>query len=390
MRLKRPVDILMEKVIRKEKQKTGLWERFVKCDRFIAGHKWLVLLVCAAVMVLITVLKYTLYDETGFADAYHIMQAANAGDYSGGDSAFALTASLAHAAVSAFGPLSMRAWGWLLLVPGFLMFALIAIKAPSQNLASVLVLIGFSVFLPYFVFMPCVDFIQYTVFFLIAMVLLYVPGQIWKLVCGELLLLPIIVFLRDYYALMAFLAVVMYLFALMYRKPKTIGQQAVFLTGFAMLCVIALLLFRVVAPGAANELFLIRTETNMAFDNTPAPNKAIMDLMPMDTSVAGFIVNYLFAAVRILIPAELCADFTDIPFVVFQIILDVLILMELIKSRRVYARTVVYSFIIAFFLMSFVFEPSFGSWFKHEAAAFPILWLGVGHDRLTAEGDVHA
>ena len=128
----------------------------------------------------------------------------------------------------------------------------------------------------------------------------------------------------------------------------------------------------------------------MAFDNTPAPNKAIMDLMPMDTSVAGFIVNYLFAAVRILIPAELCADFTDIPFVVFQIILDVLILMELIKSRRVYARTVVYSFIIAFFLMSFVFEPSFGSWFKHEAAAFPILWLGVGHDRLTAEGDVHA
>ena len=69
----------MEKVVQKEKQKTGLWERFVKCDRFIAGHKWLVLLVCAAVMVLITVLKYTLYDETGFADAYHIMQAANAG-----------------------------------------------------------------------------------------------------------------------------------------------------------------------------------------------------------------------------------------------------------------------------------------------------------------------
>ena len=270
-------------------------------------------------------------------------------------------------------------------MPGFGMFALIAAKAPAQNLASALVMIAFSVFLPYFVFVPCVDFIQYTVFFLMALVLLFVPGQIWKLICGELLLLPVILLFRDYYALMAFLAAVMYLFALLYRKPKTIGQQTAFLIGFAMLCVIALLVLRLVAPESANKLFLIRTETNMGFEHTPAPDKVIMDLMPMDTSVAGFIVNYLSAAIRMLVPAELCADFTDIPFAVFQIILDILILMELIKSRRAYARTAVYSFIIAFFLMSFVFEPGFGSWFKHEAAAFPILWLGIGHDRLTAE-----
>ena len=390
MRVERPVDLLMEKTIRKEKKETGLWEWFRKCDGFVAGHKWLVLLACAAVMVLFTALKYRLYDETGFADAYRIMQAANTGDFSGGDRAFAFTASLAHAVVSVLGPLSMRAWGWLLLVPGFVMFALIASKAPVQNLASALILIAFSVFLPYFVFMPCVDFIQYTVFFLMAMVLFHVPGQIWKLVCCELLLLPVVLFFRDYYALMAFLAAVMYVFAVLYRRPKTIGEQTVFLIGFAMLVVIALLLLRIAAPDTANELFLIRTETNMAFDNTPAPDKVIMDLLPMDTSVAGFIVNYLSAAVRILIPAELCADFTDIPFVVFQIILDILILLELIKSRRVSARTAVYSLIIAFFLMSFVFEPSFGSWFKHEAAAFPLLWLGIGHDRSTAEGRPHA
>lgn len=385
MRIERPVDILMEKTSQNKERRSGLWERFVKSDRFVAGHKWTVILFCAAVMVLITALKYTLYHESGFTDAYHIMLAANSGDFSGGDSAFVLTASLAHALVSVFGPLSMRAWGWILLVPGFGMFALIAAKAPAQNLASALVMIAFSVFLPYFVFMPCVDFIQYTVFFLMALVLLFVPGQIWKLICGELLLLPVILLFRDYYALMAFLAAVMYLFALLYRKPKTIGQQTAFLIGFAMLCVIALLVLRLVAPESANKLFLIRTETNMGFEHTPAPDKVIMDLMPMDTSVAGFIVNYLSAAIRMLVPAELCADFTDIPFAVFQIILDILILMELIKSRRAYARTAVYSFIIAFFLMSFVFEPGFGSWFKHEAAAFPILWLGIGHDRLTAE-----
>ena len=386
MRIERPMDVLMEKTVQTEKQKTGFRDWLAKSDGFVAGHKWPVILFCAAIMVLITALKYTLYHETGFTDAYNIMLAANSGDCSGGDSAFVLTASMAHAVVSVFGPLSMRAWGWLLLVPGFFMFAVIAAKAPAQNLASALVLMAFSVFLPYFVFMPCVDFIQYTVFFLMALILLYVPGQIWKLICGELLLLPVILLFRDYYALMAFLAAVMYLFALLYRKPKTIGQQTVFLIAFAILCVVSLLLLRLIAPETANELFLIRTETNMGFEHTPAPDKVIMDLLPMDTSVAGFLVNYLAAAVRILVPAELCADFMDIPFVVFQILLDILILMELIKSRRVKARTAVYSFIIAFFLMSFVFEPGFGSWFKHEAAAFPLLWLGIGHDRLTAEG----
>ena len=36
--------------------------------------------------------------------------------------------------------------------------------------------------------------------------------------------------------------------------------------------------------------------------------------------------------------------------------------------------------------MSFFFEPDFGSWFRHQAAAFPLLWLGVGRPRAAKEG----
>ena len=354
-----------------------------RANAYVASHKRMVLAVCLLVMILFTALKYEIYDETAFTSAYRTMTAVNTGDFSGGDAAFSATASVFHALFSWIGNISMRGWAWLLLVPGAAVFLWILAKAPALNLFSALTALGFSFLLPYFVFMPGVDFLQYLLFFVMALILIYVPGQIPKLIGCELVLLPVVLFLREYYVLMMIGAAVLFGVAILYRKPKTLGAQTLFLGILASGVILALLLLRVAAPDLTDRLFSIRTRINMGFESMPAPDKLILDLLPMDWSVAGFIVNFLFAAVRILIPVELCVNFSDIPFAVFQILLDILILIELVRSRRVSARTAAYSVIIAFFLMSFCFEPSFGSWFRHEAAAFPILWLGIGMDRET-------
>lgn len=279
-----------------------------------------------------------------------------------------------------FGEMNLHTWGWLLLIPGALIVCFIAWKAKPQGIFSALVLVGFSVLLTFYVFMPGVDYIQFLIFFLMAFSLMMVPGQLWKLLSGIALLLPIICFFREYYGLMAGFAAFVFIVAILYRKPKNFREQAIFLCILACLIVVIIFVIRLFAKETIDRLFTVRTTTNQTLGSNPAPNKLILDVFPLDASIAGFLANYIVAAVRLLVPVELCAQLSDVPFAVFQVVLISLIIYQLAKSREVKGRTAVYSIIFAFFLMSFFFEPDFGSWFRHEAAAFPILWLGVGKD----------
>lgn len=235
-------------------------------------------------------------------------------------------------------------------------------------------------FLPFYVFMTGVDYIQYMIFFFIALVLFYVPGQIFKLLGSILLLLPIILFYREYYVLMAGFSLFVFGVALLYRKPKSLREKSAFLCILACVVILLIFVFHLLFKEEVDTLFTVRTLTNQTLGSNPAPNKLILDAFPLDRSVPGFLANYIIAAIRLLFPLELLADASDIPFVVFQMLLLILIIYQLRRSRMVQGRTAVYSVIFAFFLMSFFFEPDFGSWFRHEAAAFPILWIGIGQD----------
>ena len=352
-----------------------------RADAFCAEHRLYVLLLCFALMILTTALKYVVYTPEGFRDGMNITALANGGSLEGYEEALVATVTVFRLVTRLTGPMSLQAWSWLLLIPGMAVFAAVVWNARPKNLASVLVLMGFSVFLPFYVFMPGVDMLQYLVFGLVSLVLFAVPGQAAKAAGSALLLLPVALFLRDYYFLMILFIGIVFVFAILYRRKKSIPEQSLFLICTAIVVIFAIYLMRLFAPESLDTLFTVRTMMNRGAGSAPAPDKLIYDFLPLERSVPGFLANYIFAAVRILFPLELCANISDAPFAVFQVLLTVLLISELVKSRRVRGRTAVYTVIIAFLLMSFFFEPDFGSWFRHEAAAFPVIWMGIGFDR---------
>lgn len=298
-----------------------------------------------------------------------------------------LLAMLLTAVLSA--AVTVQSYRVLLMIPIAAVFAFIARKAPAQSVAAALVLLGFSVLLPCYVYASWADCLQYGICFLMALVLLYAPSEPIKLVVCMALLLFWAYALRDYYVLMMGFALALYIVALLYRHQRSLPRQAAFLVTLACVAVLMLFVVRALFPEATDILFTVRTVTNMSLGNLYTFDKLILDPLPLDRSVPGFLGNYLCAAVRMLLPVELFASARHIPLALFQLLLTGLLLWELIKSRRVQARTCVYAFIIAFFLMSFVFEPDFGSWFRHEASVFPLLWLGVGADQKTRCGRTH-
>jgi len=359
-----------------------------RADDYVLSHPWQVIAVCLAVMVLTTAAKFVVFNPAQFYDANAILAAVASGT-DGIDRAFSMIIGFFRVLSAPFGALSLPAWGWLLLLPGAAVFVAVVKKAPPQSLAAFLLLLAFSVLLPFYVFTVGKDFLQYLIFFLMAAALLYLPKEPIKLLGGLVFVLITAVFFRNYYVLMFGFALGLYGVALLYRLPKSISHQAMFLMALFCLVVLALFFLRAVLPEATDTLFTVRTVTNMGLGYTHETDKAILDLLPLDRSVPGFLANYITAAIRMMFPAELCASLGDIPFVVFQLLCTVLLFFEFLKSRRAKARTSVYSLIIAFYLMSFFFEPDFGSWFRHETAAFPLLWLGIGADEKTRGGRSH-
>lgn len=359
-----------------------------RADDYVFSHPWQVILLCLAVMVLTTAVKFRVFDPAQFYDANAILAAVAAGT-DGIDRAFSMIIAFFRVLSAPFGALSLPAWGWLLLVPGAAMFAVIVKKAPPQSLMAFFLLLAFSVLLPFYVFTVGKDFLQHLIFFLMAIALLYLPKEPMKLLGGLVLVLITAVFFRYYYVLMFGLSLGLYGVALLYRRQKSISRQAIFLMVLFCLVVLALFFMRAVLPEATDDLFTVRTATNQYLGATAASDKAILDLLPLERSVPGFLANYITAAIRMMFPVELCASLGDIPFAVFQTLCTVLLFHEFLKSRRAKARTSVYALIIAFYLMSFFFEPDFGSWFRHESAAFPLIWLGIGADEKTRRGRSH-
>lgn len=359
---------------------SGFYKGVQTVNAFIREHTWLVLVVCLITMLVTELLKFRIYAPEGFSDAYRMTSFLNGTSGNINEVSFLNTSAVFSFLTSLFGPMNMQMWGWLLLLPGAVVFAFLVVKAKPEGIFSSLVLIGFSVLLPFYVFMTGVDYIQYIVFFLIALVLFYVPGQLFKLLVSIVLMVPVIVFFREYYMLMAGFSVFVFAVALLYRRPKSLKEKSIFLCILACVVVLLIFIIRFFFTKEVDTLFTVRTITNQTLGSNPAPNKLILDAFPLDRSVPGFLANYIAAAIRLLFPLELLADASDIPFVLFQIMMFVLIIYQMRRSRMVQGRTAVYSVIFAFFLMSFFFEPDFGSWFRHEAAAFPILWIGIGQD----------
>ncbi|WP_164515808.1 hypothetical protein [Bifidobacterium dolichotidis] len=137
-----------------------------------------------------------------------------------------------------------------------------------------------------------------------------------------------------------------------------------------------LIVSSIVFPAEYQSIVGSRANANSAREGSADAKSAIINLIPGNGLLIS-LINYPISAIRMMIPIELLfRGVSYIPFIIFQILITVFYLRIIVAFvMKPYIKTeYILSFEVftAFLLVSFFFEPDFGSWVRHEMAAFPV------------------
>lgn len=192
---------------------------------------------------------------------------------------------------------------------------------------------------------------------------------------------------RSYYILIAAFVVSVYCILMFFRsrtKLSYIGKIAGMVISMYLLVCAAMIAAQVVMPSAYHDVMNVRSESLDGRDTTAAGAGAtIINNWIGDnetTSLPMFLINYFFNAFRMMLPIELLFKGVQyLPFLIFQIAVTIYVVhlfgnvSELDDEQSLLGLSIY----LGYFLASAIFEPDFGSWTRHEAAAFPILHMLV-------------
>lgn len=237
-------------------------------------------------------------------------------------------------------------------------------------------------------------FILMIVFMMIVMRILrrydiaVLPMQLACLVAASMVLVLEGLVFRSYYLIMIPLMFVALLLMLMLKKrdiPLTISSLVVFTIMSTALCIM-LVCGTLLFPYINGALTWMRGNV-LARDGQVASSTLIMDLLP-GYGLAGAVANYPLDALRMLFPVELLfkqpMSASYVLFFLFQVFVDVMLVRAIRTSQRHGSDSdasvntgslLALCIVLAFMTVSFLFEPDFGSWTRHESAAFPLLWM---------------
>lgn len=181
-------------------------------------------------------------------------------------------------------------------------------------------------------------------------------------------------FYRAYYIIMAAMSIFLYFVFLWLRKREKITKKHVIIT--VILCFMATFLFLYLSS------FISYSDYNEAInvrDNSAneGANTVILNPIEVNSNFGIFMFDYVIAGVRMMFPIELLIKSpVYAPFVVFQIFILYYFFKTLANVRKIDANMlVVISCFSAYLFGSFIFEPDFGSWVRHETATFPLLQM---------------
>lgn len=283
--------------------------------------------------------------------------------------------------INRFGFSSLFEWSIALTVVfGFIIYCVVCKKCRNMNDLKLIYIISTVFLLGVYVFNISKDIIQLLIFFAVAAVVsskLFV-GTGTKLIGVVAIFVFESMIFRSYYVLVALFTVYFYcVFAHMQKMNKKMeAKQILMMLLFTVVVVWGFMLItKIVDDKLYVELMTARSKVNINRLRSADARTAIFDMLPSDGSLWKWILNYVINAVRMMFPLELLTKgIKYIPFVIFQTISLVYLVVGFKKLQYVKNSAFVLSLCVycAYLLTSFVFEPDFGSWIRHETACFPI------------------
>ena len=239
---------------------------------------------------------------------------------------------------------------------------------------------AYGVLLPVFVWNTHKEVLQFAFFFLLTAIALNAEE---KSITTDLLLIGLLVlwslWFRSYYIITAAgTAGFMILSRLPWdRFKKNIKIEIICLLLFGAIS--ALLFLDLFMPDKLQMIFNGRASVNLARENDPNANTIILEWIENPTREWHlYLLNYIFSAIQMLFPIGLLfKGIRYLPFIVFQFFLTTLMLLavwSLLRGKWKEKKEKRLLFItISWYLVAFLFEPDFGSFVRHQAAAFPII-----------------
>ena len=277
---------------------------------------------------------------------------------------------------------TMLDWSICLGIIGTVIVLFMVLRADAPDLLQSLFVLATVGLLNIYIFNIGKDIIQFAFFFAVYLVLL-IPlnnSLIKVLACAGILYYES-TFFREYYILIAALILAVYVVLAVFRRRQRLGfgsMIAILVILYAGIYAMMMMAQRMM-PDEYNQMIGLRSGYLTAFDGSADSATLIRNWIPGD-GLPVFMANYVFNAFRMMIPLELALKGAYyLPFFAFQCMItfytvNLIRQINNIDDPNLFIALCVY---IGYALASFIFEPDFGSWTRHESATFPVLLLLV-------------
>lgn len=342
-------------------------------------NKKLIIMSIIPITIIAKILQFTVLPDKYFWDSARInSMVTGSGKMQEWEGSYRVTANI-FKKINIFDFTDLQDWAILIAVI-FSILLLIMLSRPRElDLIQTVFVIASIGLLNIYIFNISKDIIQYFIFMLIYIVLLMdFLKPIVKVILTFLIFYWESTFFRSYYLIIGVLSVVLYfVFSSRAKKDKkvTVGSVLMIIAIAFATIYIFLFLASFIMPSDYNEVIYVR-QTNL---NDIAVSQ-IENVFPIDGTLNNFMINYVINAVRMMIPVELIRNGVFyLPFVVYQIFILFYLVKTIKGLRKEMSETVIIalSAFTAYLLGSFIFEPDFGSFVRHEAATFPVLHVIV-------------
>lgn len=342
-------------------------------------NKKLIIMSIIPITIIAKMLQFTVLPDKYFWDSSRInSMVTGSGKMQEWEGSYRVTANI-FKKINIFGFTDLQDWAILIAVVFSLLLIVMLSRPRELDLVQTVFVIASIGLLNIYIFNISKDIIQYFIFMLIYLVLLMdFLKPIVKVILTFLIFYWESTFFRSYYLIIGVLSVVLYfVFSSRAKKDKkvTVGSVLMIIAIAFATIYIFLFLASFIMPSEYNEVIYVR-QTNL---NDVAVSQ-IENVFPIDGTLNNFMINYVINAVRMMIPVELIRNGVFyLPFVVYQIFILFYLVKTIKGLRKEMSETVIIalSAFTAYLLGSFIFEPDFGSFVRHEAATFPVLHVIV-------------
>lgn len=200
---------------------------------------------------------------------------------------------------------------------------------------------------------------------------------IWGKILIGFIILCISSLFREYFILVAFFSIFIYLINIRLRKKKRASISIyIWMMFFSILLIIlGLLVINMLSPVSYNFIISLRTEYYYSMLMEVGTDSIITSLIP-GNSLFIYIINYIITYFRLLIPIELLfkIKIQYIPFVIYQLSLTYYYIKNIFLMGKIdNKKFITLNFFTAYILVSAIMEPDFGSWVRHQTACYSLV-----------------